>query len=153
MLIRFCTGNSIPDKIVRWGQRDGWPSHCEWKMPDGRLYGAHLFGGVRFRPAGYDKATNTRELIVNVPLMPAQYEKWAEFMFAQHLKPYDKWAVLGLGLGRNWRDPDQWFCSELVIAGLEHCGFLPRLASVVYHISPRDALMILSALIPISDAR
>jgi hypothetical protein len=165
--LRFVTGNSWISNAIRAGERDGWCTHVEAVMPDGTLLGAHLDGGVQARPAEYDKAEMTRELFVDldgtqvafsavrskpdIGVLTAE-DAFHDFLRAQVGKPYDTEAVLGLGVGRNWRTADSWFCSELIAAALEACGYLPRLSAADNHISPRDILLILSGRVSIPDA-
>jgi hypothetical protein len=157
--LRFVTGNSWISNAIRAGERDGWCTHVEAVMPDGTLLGAHLDGGVQARPAGYDKADMTRELFVALDTgiggfdgTTKQDRGFWDFLRAQLGKPYDTGAVLGLGVGRNWRTADSWFCSELIAAALEICGYLPKLSAADNHISPRDLLLVLSGRVSIPDA-
>jgi hypothetical protein len=149
--IRFVTGNDWASDLVRIGQHDGWCTHVETILPDGSLLGAHLVGGVAIRPAGYDKYTMVREL--TVPLDLADADAYYTFQHEQVGKMYDTTGITGLMLDRDWRQTDSWFCSELVAAGLEQCGFLPPLAAVANHITPRDLLLILSGRQLIEGAR
>jgi hypothetical protein len=149
--IRFVTGNDFISNAIRIGERDGWATHTE-AFVDGAWVGAHIDGGVEARPPGYDRATLTRELIVDLETSPATAEAFEMFLAEQIGKPYDTTAVIGLGFGRNWREPDSWFCSELIAAALEACGYLPKLSAPDNHISPRDLLLVLSGRVAIPDA-
>lgn len=159
--IRFVTCNDWISDGIRIYEHDGWATHAEAVMPDGSLLGAHLQGGVQIRPAGYDKATMTRELIVGLPDKTASIGEAAAvytmehdflaFLQAQVGKPYDRTALIGLALDRDWHQADSWFCSELMAAALEECGYCPRLASLNSHISPRDLLLGLSFRVPIPN--
>lgn len=174
--LRFATGDSVISNAIRAGERDGWCTHVEAVMPDGFYLGAHFDGGVEERLVGYDKTTMTRELFVDldfavdipprlwhvlksgVPLIPDYqvinvYEgKFYKFLRDQLGKPYDLTAVAGLAIGRDWRELDSWFCSELIAAALESCGYLPKLSAADSHISPRDLLLVLSGRMVIPDA-
>jgi hypothetical protein len=165
--LRFVTGNSWISAAIRAGERDGWCTHVEAVMPDGTLLGAHLDGGVQARPDGYDKTEMTRELFVELSIIldasqtrlfalqhqaPAYENIFYNFLRDQLGKPYDTEAVLGLGVGRDWRNADSWFCSELIAAALEVCGYLPKLSAADNHVSPRDLLLVLSGLVSIPDA-
>jgi hypothetical protein len=158
--IRFVQGNDLISKAILIGERDGdQPTHVEVVLPDGSLLGAHAVGGVQIRPAGYDKDTTTHELIVlisfKMDMTAAQepaydsaaiYEKkFYDFLHAQIGKPYDFTGVAGLAVGRNWREDDSWFCSELVARALEEAGFFEHLTSSANHVSPRDVLLMLSS--------
>lgn len=146
--IRFCTGKDIVSDLIRLGERDNsWATHAEAVLSDGMLLGAHYEGGVMIRPAGYDKATTTQEMIVIVPANPEMTDKFYAFCETQVGKPYDATAIAGLALDRDWRTPDSWFCSELMAAALEDCGFINHLISGDNHISPADLLLILSAML------
>lgn len=165
--IRFVTGNDPLSNAIRFGERDGWCTHTEVEMPDGMLLGAHLQGGVEARQPGYDKDTMTRELFVDLSFgtcidVSAGSSRQAEidrmersfynFLRDQLGKPYDVTAIAGLAFNRDWRETDSWFCSELVTAALEFCGYLPRLSATDNHISPRDLLLVLSGKVRIPDA-
>lgn len=154
--VRFVTGNDFISNAIRTGERDGWATHAEAVLADGSLLGAHIDGGVQIRPAGYDKATMTRELIVRLEVsantaLPAE-TLFYDFLRAQVGKPYDVTAIAGLAFDRNWREDDSWFCSELMAAALETCGYLPALSAANNHISPRDLLLVLSGRIAIPNA-
>jgi hypothetical protein len=145
MKLRFVTGHDIVSKIIHIGERDGWPTHVETVLPDGGLLGAHADGGVMIRKAGYDSASLKKELIVDIPAPPKVDERFHNFCYEQLGAPYDWRAIFGLWLGHEWRDPNRWFCSELMARALEVSGYFMPLASVVYHISPRDLLLAISS--------
>lgn len=150
--IRFVTGNDFISSAIRAGERDGWVTHVEAVVPGGCLVGAHIDGGVQARPPGYDRTSMTRELLVDLECPPEIADAFHAFLNAQIGKSYDLGAVVAYGLGRDWRKADAWFCSELVAAGLEACGYLPKLAAADSHISPRDLLLVLSGRIAIANA-
>lgn len=150
--LRFVTGSDPTSRLIAAWQKDGWATHVEAVLPDGSLLGAHLQGGVAIRPKGYDQATMTRELYVDLFAMPSMVEEFYAFMHAQVGKPYDVTAIEGLVLGRDWREDDSWFCSEVVTGGMEKCAYIPRLASTINHVTPRDNLLIVSAKQSIPDA-
>jgi len=150
--LRFVTGNDFVSSVIRAAERDGWCSHVEAVLADGSLLGAHFNGGVAIRPAGYDKDTLKRELFVELPGSQFHVGMFYEFLHEQVGKPYDTTGVVGLAVGRDWREQDSWFCSELIAAALEECSYVHRLSSVSNHISPRDLLLVLSGIAPILDA-
>lgn len=170
--LRFVTGapRDWVSNAILAGERDGWCTHVEAVMPDGTLLGAHIDGGVMARPVGYDKVTATRELLVE--LFPDDFtgigkgqgisfieenglanvaNAFYDFLRAQLGKPYDLTALAGAAFDRDWHQDDAWFCSELQAAALEHCGYLPRLAAIDSHVSPRDLLLVLSGRINIPN--
>lgn len=42
----------------------------------------------------------------------------------QLYKKYDLMGIVGLGIGRNWEDPSDWWCSELVAYLLKCIGLI-----------------------------
>lgn len=153
MKVRFVTGNDPLSNMIRFGERDGWATHAEAVLPDGSLLGAHIDGGVQIRAAGYDKITTTRELIVEITAVTPDAEvAFYAFCHQQVGKPYDVTAIVGFALNRDWRQSDSWFCSELMAAALETCGYLPKLSAADNHISPRDLLLVLSGRMLIPNA-
>jgi len=149
MKIRFVTGNDWMSRLIRIGERDGWATHTEAVMPDGKLLGAHYDGGVLVRPAGYDKGSTTRELVVDLPSSSGTDRVFYDFLKGQVGKPYNLKGIFGLEFGTDWRDKGSWFCSELMAAALEHSGRVHPLASINNHISPRDLLLALSAVVKV----
>ena len=129
----------------------GWPSHVDTVMSDGRLLGARsdvwspVPAGVQLRPDPYAPFSKTDRLVI--PCTLAQEGDYYNFLMAQIGKPYDKEAIIGLVIGRNWRNPDMWFCSELVAAGLETAKIIRPIAHGIEFISPRDIWIIGSAIV------
>lgn len=150
MKVRLVTGNDALSWAIRTAEYGFWASHAEVLVGNGGpgphdngYLGAHANGGVMIRPVGYDRWT--KQLLVDVPLVPSQEQAAIEFLIHQIGKPYDMLAIAAFVAGRDWRSPDHWFCSELVAASLEHCGWLQPLAADVNHVTPRDLLLILSS--------
>lgn len=125
-------------------------SHFDIMLPDGSLLGARsdwikpLNGGpsippgVQIRPSNYER---WRRQIVFRKMVP---DAWAQDFYArahaQVDKPYDSTAIWGFATGRDWRDPDKWFCSELWIWLCEQAHLLPLLQWLpVYRIMPGTA--------------
>lgn len=149
--LRFCTGNGPISRAIRMAEYGFWASHVEAVMPAGNIIGAHADGGVMAREPGYDKGSSTKEAFVSLETDDATEQRFCEFMRAQVGKPYDFSAIAGFMLGRNWRENDSWFCSELVTAALEHSGWMPTLCAGAGHISPRDLMLVLSARVSIPN--
>lgn len=124
-------------------------SHVDAEF-DGILYGARADKvggrevGVWPRPPGYEKwkYTLTLELMVSQP----KYSVWRQFLLDQKGKPYDKPAIWGFAFGRNWREDDSWFCSELQMAALEAAGISPRLLVASNKITPNALVGVAAAL-------
>lgn len=144
MRIRFVAGTGWMSTAIRIGQRDGIWTHVDNVLKDGYL-AARWPDGVTIKPFDYDKGEFSHELFVDIPATAKQNELWEEFLLSQRNKKYDMLAVTALALGRDWRDPNQWFCSELSTRAFEVSTYLPLLSSVDNHISPRDELLIFSS--------
>lgn len=142
--LRFVTSHDIVSAAIRAAEYGFWASHVEAIMPDGKLLGAHFRGGVLARDPNYDTGTRTNEMIVKVETTPEIEAAFHDFLVSQVGKAYDITAIEGLVARRNWQEPDSWFCSELICAGLVHAGYLPMLAIDPYKVTPRDLLLILS---------
>ena len=151
MKLRFVTSNDFISAAIRAGEYGFWASHAEAVMPDATYLGAHIDGGVKARPPGYDAKAMRRELFVTLPATGEQDAAFYVFLRGQVGKPYDMEAIAALVAERDWRAPDSWFCSELQAAALEACGQLPKLAADVAKITPRDLLLILSGRVAIPE--
>lgn len=152
--LQFVQGTDLGAQLIQWWGGGPRFSHVDSVLPDGRLLGARhdvVVGapaGVQIREASYvgQEKVLRLDLGVDDPAANAYYE----FVRSQIGKPYDKQGILAFVLGRDWRDPDSWFCSELVAAGLEKCGYFEfALASPSNKITPPDLILILSALLPV----
>lgn len=143
--IRFVDGRDVVAAGISAAEYGFWAIHTEALMPDGTLLGAHWNGGVLARPRTYDTGTYTKDLIVEIGADQAMADKFHAFMREQLGKPYDIAAIAAFVAGRDWRDDNAWFCSELVAAALVECGwFAHRLATEFNKITPRDLLLIVS---------
>lgn len=98
------------------------------------LLGARLSGGIQVRSPDYAKFT--RRILVTVPAEPAQVATFWQFQAAQIGKPYDWRSIAGFAIGRDWREPDSWMCSELEARSLEVAGIVPRLFAPDSKITP-----------------
>jgi len=79
------------------------------------------------------------------------HDETLAFALLQRYKPFDKSALYGFlrdraGLSvvkRDWRDPEQWFCAELIVRSCEAGGLFPyHLAITKDVVSPGDTLLI-----------
>lgn len=146
--LQFVAMSDPGSEAIRLFER-GWPSHVDAVLPDGSLLGARSDGiggqlpGVRIRPANYE--TFDQRLVVSLACEPAIEGAFLAFLRAQLGKPYDKLAIAAFAVGRDWRERDAWFCSELIAAALEACGWFPKpLANAANEITPRDLLLTVS---------
>ena len=125
-------------------------SHVDILLDDGSLLGARSDSvggkppGVQIRPADYVKDW-THQVVIAVPCVPAQKAAALDFAFKQLGKPYDKLAIAGFIVGRDWRSPDHWFCSELGARVGEAGGFFGEMYSPVNKIAPVTLSCVASA--------
>lgn len=148
--IRFVRGTSIVSKLILFCEKDGWATHCECELPEGGYLGAHIEDGVQIRPFGYDSGLIDKEYFVNIPATYDQANRYYDYARSQLGKPYGILTLAGYVSGTNWRNEGSWMCSELQA----HCyeiAFGVQLASGCNHLSPRDFLLILSAIVVIPD--
>ena len=145
--LQFSRGTDISSDLIAWYEHGGW-SHVDTVLPDG-LLGARSDAiggkpaGVQVRPKDY--LGDEKTLVVELPCSSEMAGKYEDFLRAQIGKPYDVEGIAGFISGRNWSDPAAWFCSELVAAGLEACGYFEYPLAVTTHkITPADLLLILS---------
>jgi hypothetical protein len=152
--VRFVTCSDIVSSLIRdcEGPMAPWvkftPSHVElagFALPDGTpgYLGAHDQGGVMIRPVGYDKATLTGELLVDVPLP----DEAAAIAFARSKigTPYDFGAILGFLVFKDLHQDKHAICSAYVTAVLTVGKlFTGALAREPSQIDPADLLFLLS---------
>lgn len=136
--IRFVTEDDLVSRMIRvqtWCEF----SHVEFVLDDGTTLGAHFSGGVRIRPANYSQFTKIA--VFDVPVTAEQKATILGFANAQLGKGYDTEAIAGLVSHHDWRNPDKWFCSELVTAAFEQAFPLLHVPNSVNRITPRDVLL------------
>ncbi len=117
--LRFSTESNIESLVIRWFTHSSW-SHVDFVMPNGKLLGARLKGGVELRPPGYARFSRSVDATITTPIAAQIYE----FALDQIGKPYDWKAIVGFAIDRNWEDNSSWFCSELVAAACKKCGLI-----------------------------
>lgn len=142
-MIRYqlVTGYGPTSAAVAWFS-GGTFSHVDAVLPDGRLLGARMSGGVQIRPPNYERWSKR----VVFSLLKGNEAEWLSFLYGQVGKPYDHTAIWGFAAGRDWREPDSWFCSELAAAALEMAGGCPVLYTPTNKITPSGLATVLSAL-------
>ena len=94
----------------------------------------------------------SKELIVRIPATAAIAQAFHDCAHGQLGKEYDEWAIGGIALGRDWHDPNKWFCSELMTFCGETSKLIKPLISSIYHVSPRDWFLVTSTLVEIDEA-
>lgn len=149
--LQFTQANDLASRAIQLFER-GWPTHVDVVLPQGGLLGARhdvvadTQPGVQIRPANYAKWDRVERITLDIG-GPEHEAAFYIFLRSQIGKPYDMAAIAAFPLRRNWRDPNSWFCSELVAAALQACGFFPTpLAIPANEITPRDLYMVVSSL-------
>lgn len=81
-------------------------------------------GGVRFSTVGeFKKRAKNWELTkLREEVTLEKYLLLNKAAAGQLYKKYDLKGIVGLGVGRNWEDPSDWWCSELVAYLLKKIG-------------------------------
>lgn len=129
---QFVDGGDDPASLaIKARQHGGWTTHVDCMLSDGLLLGARSDSvggkppGVQIRPPGYIAVQ--RAEIVTLACDDDQAARWNAFLLAQLGKPYDLVDLLADFVGgRNWRNPNAWWCSELGGRSIEPdvCGYL-----------------------------
>jgi hypothetical protein len=148
--LQFLAGMDFSSNLISWFGGGPAYSHVDAVLADGRLLGARQEGGVAIRAADYYGQTKT--LRVEIPTTTPQTDRFWNFIDQQIGKPYDSKAIIGFVVGRDWRDPGSWFCSELIAAGLEEADLVHKLACPANKVTPADLVLILSAMFLIEVA-
>jgi len=147
--LQFVLGKGLSSQAIAWFN-SGKFSHVDCIFPDGTLLGARsdvILGippGVQIRPQGYEEWKIRYKM--KLAATPLQEDRFYAFLQSQKGKPYDKTAIWGFAAGRDWREKDSWFCSELQAAALEYAALTPELYSPVNKISPAALALVMSAL-------
>lgn len=142
-------GGGLSSRAIAWFSA-GHFSHVDCILPSGGLLGARsdrigvVAPGVQIRPGAYEKWKE--RVVMDLSAKPSEHSRFYEFLNSQLGKPYDKTAILGFATGREWRDPDAWFCSELQAAALEVSGRCPDLYTPRAKVTPAGLASIVSAL-------
>lgn len=151
----FSKGGDLSSGLIEWFGGTPAFSHVDSITPEGLLLGARSDSvggrppGVQVRPPNY--LGQEPKLRVDLPASATQEAGYFGFLLAQIGKPYDMEGIAGFIVGRQWDNPSAWFCSELVAAGLENCGFFThKLAVPTNKVTPGGLVFLLSAFTDIS---
>jgi hypothetical protein len=148
VILSFDEGSGFSSGAIEYFGAGGW-SHVDNVTPRG-LLGARSDriggqpSGVWPRPSGYQKGLR-RQVRMSLACTAAQYQTWLNFLYLQTGKPYDRLAILGFIIARDWRDESAWFCSELAARALEVAGVLPPLSLTPNKITPGALALAVSA--------
>lgn len=136
-------------------------SHVDFLLEDGSCLGASnnrdgpvISGnprGVAIRPPDYQSFGIRRRMVLETP----QADAILAFAKLQLGKPFDSGALspkifladpfLGSVESRNWHDPNQWFCAELVVCSFEEGAYWgPGVKVPIYknRVTPADAYLL-----------
>lgn len=136
----FSRSHTIGSVLIRAVTWSGW-SHNAIILPDGNsTIEAQWPKGVVYGNLGALGERASKLQIVSIDQVP---DPTAVYRFAEKQvgKRYDTWGVLGLGLRREWDDPESWWCSELVEAALT-AGGRRRFARHVQRVTPQHSWMV-----------
>lgn len=146
--LQFVEGDHPTDKLIQYFSH-GWPTHVDIVWPPNmaggpeRLFGARWDGGVAIRGRDYEKFKRIAR--VTLPMTAEQNAKFFAFLREQMGKPYDFSAEAAFAVGRDWRHPDHWFCSELGEAATEHSEFWLPIDNGAHKVTPTDYLGLCSS--------
>lgn len=162
--IQFSTSTAFASGIIRRLTHSPW-SHVDIVMPDGLLGVSGKddsisdIGGVRIRPFN-EWPYLTKPKVACLNCSADITDRIHAAAASQIGKPFDNSAMWGmledqaLEKNRNWRDPNQWFCSELVAWALETGGLFPYpLAVLKNRISPADILLMINPFMSADNIR
>lgn len=151
--LQFVGGDDAASSLIEWFTQ-GTVSHVDAVLADGRLLGSRsdVVGGapagVQIRTPDYEKFR--RVVRVTLPAPPEMVQAFYDSLHSEIGKPYDSEGILAFVLGRDWRDPCAWFCSELQGDKLEKCGYFPTpLATPSNKLTPPGLLLACSARVPV----
>lgn len=151
--LQFVSTADFGSKVIEWFSA-GQVAHVDAVLEDGRLLGARSEAiggappGVQIRTANYEDFSVVVRAVLPAPA--DMVAKFYELTRAEVGKPYDEEGIIAFIFGRDWRDDSAWFCSELVGAMLERCGYFPNpLATPANKLTPSGLLLACSARVPI----
>lgn len=138
MKVLFCRSNAVGSWLIRLITWSEW-SHVALLVDEDTAIEATW---PRVREVALEEilAHHTENLTVELPCHnPAAAIKWAR---EQVGKPYDAWALVGFLLHRDWTEPWEWFCSELVAQAFEE-GRSPLFRpEAVFRVTPQMLWML-----------
>ena len=143
----FYRGAGFSSRLIEWFSAGPF-SHVAYEWDETYLLDsradvvAGVPPGVQFRKIVSEPDPHTiMELEVTL-------EQWNVFRDSLHRtlgRPYDKPGILGFATGRNWREPDSWFCSEADADSLEVAKVFEPLFAPANKVTPVALALLLSA--------
>ncbi len=99
---------------------------------------------MQIRPAFYEKWKE--RVVMQIETSAGQERQFYDFLMPQVGKPYDSTAIWGFVAGRDWRNDDAWYCSELGTAAIEVSNICPVLYTPRNKVTPAALATVMSAL-------
>lgn len=147
---QFVRNSAFSSRLIEWFGA-GYYSHVDCVLDNGALLGARddvVSGkppGVQIRKKDYE--TWERRTLVRLEVTQRKHDDWVRFLTNQLDKPYDQVSIFGFMTGRDWREDDSWFCSELATRSLEIAKVVPDpLALACNKVTPGTLACIVSAI-------
>ena len=101
--------------------------------------------GVQIRPRAYSDFSRVVRAYIEVE--QRQADAFYGWLDQQLGKPYDWLSIISFAVGRNWRNDEAWFCSEIQARALELAGvFTKPLYLAANKIAPVPLALAISAL-------
>ena len=122
-------------RVTTWS---AW-SHVDL-IDDQSVLGAVAFHGVERELLATRLANASRAAVMTIPCADAQAVIAAAE--SQIGKPYDWLGVLGIGLHRDWQEPDRWFCSEMAAWAFHEAGRPLFRPDALYRVTPQHLWML-----------
>jgi uncharacterized protein YycO len=99
-------------------------SHCEYMFSDGMWFGSSpRDGGVRYKQI---KPAESHWVFLDLPVSGEEEVKLREWCDGEVGDEYDWKEVLRFVLPWLTKDKERWFCSEIVLAGLQQLGLFRK---------------------------
>ena len=113
-LVLVHSGGVVP-RLIQASTWSHW-NHAAFELEDGRQLAADSSRGVQI----YDPDPGSE--IARFSVKGLDLGAAVKIASSQVGKPYDWSGVIGIGLHRDWTEPDSWFCSELVAWACQQAG-------------------------------
>jgi hypothetical protein len=135
--LQFSTSKGLASRLIRFYSWSEF-SHVDLVLPDGKLLGARLDGGVQIRPPDYEQFTKVKRLVAAVT--PRQGTRIYQLALDQIGKPYQMKSIFGFAFRKDAVSTGTWFCSELVAWLFAKVGH-PLVFKPVNRVSPEDLIV------------
>ena len=145
--LRFVRRPGIFSALVQYAQFGFPQTHCEAILPEGGVIGAWFKGGTQTKHERYDEGEFSNELRFEIAATKEQQDAFYGFLIEHMYAPYDALAIVAFAAGRDWQEPDSWFCSEYLAAGFVAAGLFPQImAARVNKVTVKDLALICAGL-------